>query len=91
MVPVSAGFFAARKPPDRWFGGLSEREYSNKSDIFRKIIARKKYFSDICSPNEDRRVFPGRNSSAVEHFTRNEGVPSSNLGFGSESQQFTEM
>ncbi len=29
-------------------------------------------------------MFPsGRNSSAVEHFTRNEGVPSSNLGFGS--------
>jgi hypothetical protein len=32
-----------------------------------------------------------RNSSAVEHFTRNEGVPSSNLGFGSENQQVTEM
>lgn len=27
----------------------------------------------------------------VEHFTRNEGVPSSNLGFGSENQQLTEM
>ena len=26
----------------------------------------------------------GRISSAVEHFTRNEGVPSSNLGFGSQ-------
>lgn len=30
-------------------------------------------------------------AQSVEHFTRNEGVPSSNLGFGSKSQQFTEM
>ena len=29
----------------------------------------------------------GRISSAVEHFTRNEGVPSSNLGFGSQNQE----
>ena len=28
----------------------------------------------------------GRISSAVEHFTRNEGVPSSNLGFGSQKE-----
>ena len=33
-----------------------------------------------------RRIYSkGRISSAVEHFTRNEGVPSSNLGFGSKS------
>ena len=31
----------------------------------------------------------GRISSAVEHFTRNEGVPSSNLGFGSNNQEIT--
>ena len=31
----------------------------------------------------------GRNSSAVEHFTRNEGVPSSNLGFGSKKEEIT--
>ena len=32
------------------------------------------------------RAVESRISSAVEHFTRNEGVPSSNLGFGSKVQ-----
>jgi hypothetical protein len=50
-----------------------------------------KKFSDICIPKGFHKTPYCRNSSAVEHFTRNEGVPSSNLGFGSKSQQFTEM
>ena len=40
-------------------------------------------FYDICSP---KRIFRCRISSVVEHFTRNEGVPSSSLGFGSQNQ-----
>lgn len=28
-------------------------------------------------------------AQSVEHFTRNEGVPSSNLGFGSNNQEIT--
>ena len=72
------------------------REDSKKWEIFCKIVARKKFFSDICSPETKETLLQaftegvgggwapaGRISSAVEHFTRNEGVPSSNLGFGS--------
>ena len=40
-------------------------------------------FYDICISNGYSRPRCCRNSSAVEHFTRNEGVPGSNPGFGS--------
>gem|GEM_PF-6340828 len=46
---------------------------------------RKRIFFRYLQSERRQEVFPGRNSSAVEHFTRNEGVPSSNLGFGSKS------
>jgi hypothetical protein len=48
-----------------------------------------KKFSDICIPKGFHKTPYCRNSSAVEHFTRNEGVPSSNLGFGSNNQEIT--
>ena len=36
-------------------------------------------------------VLAGRISSVVEHFTRNEGVPSSSLGFGSKKDERSHM
>ena len=60
------------------------RRYKKRT-FFRKIVARFKFFTDICTPKRDKFPNAGRNSSAVEHFTRNEGVPSSNLGFGSKA------
>ncbi len=82
-------------------------EYKKKSDNFCKIVAGKEIFSDICNPEKggtvarhgahesaqrDRaEVSEGRISSAVEHFTRNEGVPSSNLGFGSKISSVINM
>ena len=50
---------------------------------FLQNCCRKRNFFRYLQSERRQEVFPGRNSSAVEHFTRNEGVPSSNLGFGS--------
>ena len=56
--------------------------------FFGKIVGRFIFFYHLCTRNQGEPVSPeGRNSSAVEHFTRNEGVPSSNLGFGSEQKR----
>ena len=52
---------------------------------FLQNCCRKRIFFRYLQSERRQEVFPGRNSSAVEHFTRNEGVPSSNLGFGSKS------
>ena len=52
---------------------------------FLQNCCRKRIFFRYLHSERRQEVFPGRNSSAVEHFTRNEGVPSSNLGFGSKS------
>ena len=52
---------------------------------FLQNCCRKRNFFRYLQSERRQEVFPGRNSSAVEHFTRNEGVPSSNLGFGSKS------
>ena len=62
---------------------------ARKERIFVKLL-REKYFFQIFAVPKRTFGFPeGRNSSAVEHFTRNEGVPSSNLGFGSNNQEIT--
>ena len=64
---------------------------ARKARIFAKLLREKNIFQIFAVP-KGTSVFPkGWISSAVEHFTRNEGVPSSNLGFSSESQQLTEM
>ena len=52
---------------------------------FLQNCCRKRIFFRYLQSERRQEVFSGRNSSAVEHFTRNEGVPSSNLGFGSKS------
>lgn len=55
---------------------------ARKERIFVKLL-REKYFFQIFAVPKRTFGFPeGRNSSAVEHFTRNEGVVSSNLIFG---------
>ena len=46
------------------------------------------FFYDICDSNRLLNLCSCRNSSAVEHFTRNEGVPGSNPGFGSKMGRF---
>ena len=54
---------------------------------FLQNCCRKRIFFRYLQSERRQEVFPGRNSSAVEHFTRNEGVPSSNLGFGSKTRR----
>ena len=72
-----------------------ERNYSKgtveyyRADILELQRFGEEMLGDLTPSDVDAELV--RNSSAVEHFTRNEGVPSSSLGFGSESQRLTEM
>lgn len=55
--------------------------------FFAKLLHEINFFQIFAVPKRTQRhqakVRAGRISSVVEHFTRNEGVPSSSLGFGS--------
>ena len=61
--------------------------------FFAKLLHEINFFQIFAVPKRTQRhqakVWAGRISSVVEHFTRNEGVPSSNLGFGSQNQEVT--
>ena len=90
----SRGFgFRSVRPPKPWryeiFGAKIARMREKialfpRNSPYHLILFKK--FSDICIPKGFHKTPYCRNSSAVEHFTRNEGVPSSNLGFGSKQK-----
>ena len=83
----SRGFgFRSVRPPKPWryeiFGAKIARMREKialfpRNSPYHLILFKK--FSDICIPKGFHKTPYCRNSSAVEHFTRNEGVPSSNL------------
>ena len=63
-----------------------DKKITRNEKFFAVFLQEKNFLQIFAVPKGKEKGYKareGRISSAVEHFTRNEGVPSSNLGFGS--------